>query len=32
MHPKYLELLTGEENIWIYYADIEDDYGEEVPD
>jgi Fic family protein len=32
VHPKYIELLTGEENIWIYYADIEDDYGEEVPD
>ncbi len=24
VHPKYIELLTGEENIWIYYADFED--------
>ncbi len=23
VHPKYIELLTGEENIWIYYAGIE---------
>jgi Fic family protein len=25
VHPKYIELLTGEENIWIYYADVDDD-------
>jgi Fic family protein len=31
VHPKYIELLTGEENIWIYYADAEDD-GEELED
>jgi len=23
VHPKYIELLTGEENVWVYYADIE---------
>ncbi len=23
VHPKYIELLTGEENVWIYYAGIE---------
>jgi Fic family protein len=32
VHPKYIELLTGEENIWIYYADFEDDDVEGVPD
>ena len=25
VHPKYIELLTGEENVWIYYADAETD-------
>ncbi len=25
VHPKYMELLTGEENIWVYYAGIETD-------
>jgi Fic family protein len=25
VHPKYIELLTGEENVWVYYADLEDD-------
>lgn len=23
VHPKYIELLTGEENVWIYYAHAE---------
>ena len=23
IHPKYLELLTGEENVWVYYAGVE---------
>ena len=23
IHPKYLELLTGEANVWVYYADVE---------
>lgn len=27
VHPKYIELLTGEENVWIYYAGIETDAG-----
>ena len=25
VHPKYIELLTGEENIWVYYSGIETD-------
>jgi Fic family protein len=31
VHPKYIELLTGEENVWIYYADIGDDDAEGIP-
>ncbi len=23
VHPKYIELLTGEENVWIFYAGVE---------
>jgi Fic family protein len=23
VHPKYLELLSGDENVWVYYAGIE---------
>ena len=23
VHPKYIELLTGDENVWVYYAGIE---------
>ncbi len=30
VHPKYIELLTGEENIWVYYADIESDPDEMI--
>ena len=22
VHPKYIELLTGDENVWIYYSGI----------
>jgi Fic family protein len=25
IHPKYVELLTGEENIWVFYAGVETD-------
>ena len=25
VHPKYIELLTGEENVWVYYAEVETD-------
>ena len=25
VHPKYIELLTGEENVWVYYAGIDTD-------
>ena len=31
VHPKYIELLTGEENVWIYYADIDDDEAADMP-
>ena len=29
VHPKYIELLTGEENVWVYYAGVETDSLEE---
>ena len=29
VHPKYIELLTGEENVWVYYAGIETDSEQE---
>lgn len=28
VHPKYIELLTGEENVWVFYADAADDESE----
>ena len=28
VHSKYLELLTGEENVWVYYAGVETDSAE----
>ena len=31
VHPKYIELLTGEENVWIYYSDVDAD-GDGEPD
>ena len=27
IHPKYVELLTGEENVWVFYAGVETDSG-----
>jgi len=30
VHPKYIELLTGEENVWVYYAGVETDSIEEA--
>jgi len=30
VHPKYIELLTGEENVWVYYAGVETDSVEEA--
>jgi Fic family protein len=30
VHPKYIELLTGEENIWVYYSGVETDSVEET--
>jgi Fic family protein len=32
VHPKYIELLTGEENVWIYYADTADHEVDDLPD
>ncbi len=32
VHPKYIELLTGEENVWVYYAGVETDTLEESID
>ncbi len=32
VHPKYIELLTGEENVWVYYAGVETDSLEESID
>ncbi len=29
VHPKYIELLTGEENVWVYYAGVETDRATE---
>ena len=23
VHPKYIELLTGDENVWVFYAGVE---------
>jgi len=25
VHPKYIELLTGEENVWVYYSGVDTD-------
>ena len=30
VHPKYIELLSGEENVWVYYADVEPDMEQSV--
>ncbi|MDX1516051.1 MAG: Fic family protein [Woeseiaceae bacterium] len=30
IHPKYIELLTGEENVWVYYAGVDTDTSEHV--
>ncbi|MDX1498575.1 MAG: Fic family protein, partial [Woeseiaceae bacterium] len=32
VHPKYIELLTGEENVWVYYAGIETEAEAEASD
>ena len=32
VHPKYIELLTGEENVWIYYADTTDHEVDDLPE
>ena len=31
VHPKYIELLTGEENVWVYYNDVETEPVEAEP-
>jgi len=28
VHPKYIELLTGEENVWVYYSGVETESAE----
>ncbi len=30
VHPKYIELLTGEENVWVYYAGVETEAAAEA--
>jgi Fic family protein len=30
VHPKYIELLTGDENVWVYYAGVETDSESEA--
>jgi len=25
VHPKYIELLTSDENVWVFYAGVETD-------
>ena len=32
VHPKYIELLTGDENIWVYYAGVETETATESRD
>jgi len=32
VHPKYIELLTGEENVWVYYSGIETETEQVVDD
>ena len=32
VHPKYIELLTGEENVWVYYSGVETDSLDEAVD
>ena len=32
VHPKYIELLTGEENVWVYYAGVETETETEKAD
>jgi Fic family protein len=29
VHPKYIELLSGEENVWVYYPDMDDTAAEQ---
>ena len=30
VHPKYIELLTGDENVWVFYAGVETDTAIEM--
>ena len=32
VHPKYIELLTGEENVWVYYAGVDTERARAVND
>ena len=30
VHPKYIELLTGEENVWVYYAGVDTESADDA--
>jgi Fic family protein len=30
VHPKYIELLSGDENVWVYYAGVETETLERI--
>ncbi len=32
VHPKYIELLTGEENVWVYYAGVDTEMAQAAND
>ncbi len=32
VHPKYIELLNGEENVWVYYSGVETDMIDDTAD
>ncbi len=32
VHPKYIELLSGEENVWVYYSGVETDMIDDTAD
>jgi hypothetical protein len=32
VHPKYIELLTGDENVWVFYSGVETDTALDLDD
>jgi Fic family protein len=32
VHPKYIELLSGEENVWVYYSEVEANHNNKPGD